>query len=67
MTANISLPATNVHYSGYRELPDKIRITDPLLQGMYYKRFYMTMSQGPMFNGLYEAFRRIILKELGEQ
>lgn len=67
MTVNISLPMTNIHYSGYRELPERIKITDQQLQAKYYQRFYMTMSHGPIYNGLYEAFRRAIVQDLEQQ
>jgi len=60
MTVNISLPSNNIHYSGYQQIPDRVRITDFQLQANYYKRFYMTMSHIQANMGLYAAFRRAI-------
>jgi hypothetical protein len=67
MEINVSLPTANIDYSGYDDLPNKVKITDFQLQAYYYKRFYMTMSHGPMFDGLFNAFRRVINLELENQ
>ncbi len=60
MAINVSLPTDHIDYSGYDTLPDRVKITDFQLSAKYYKRFYLSMSHGGAYQGLYAAFRRAI-------